>query len=661
MEPTNPHRPMSHRRPASGHPAERPLIRVAILLALAAAALITGSSLFRPAQTWYRLRQLADDDPAVRLGAANVLAAMAVNDPAVVAPLVAFLRDAIESENVAQRETAIRIGAWLIRRAEAADDAFAGGLDQAADETFLRLAGLLERGGRWRTPPRRLGQLVRREVIRLRGDGGAKQFVAVARLADLGPQACRRASDELHAAMESSDAMLAETALDALVTAGGTTRSEAIARATKAGDASLRQRAAQWIGVLQLGDEALRIAELLNDADAGVRESAAWSAGRLANSGMENRLVERITGDSAEMAAWALGKLPDLGDPAVDALIATAASDDPIRSSRALIAMGRQRITLERGSMFTPLLDHPSPPRRRAAAYMLSRCADGSDDRDSVVEAVRAFLVSALRAGRVTDAVAGIAAIVELRDRQYAGVLEDLVGTYEESAMVRLAAAEGLAVFDAAAGGDGLTSLLSVSDDVVRDLAAISLGRLPATSDFDTLTVGLSMDPPEFRAGCALALGCRYAFHGGGDAAGLIERLRLLDDRLSSKWEPVELVRGYALCARTLLGDESAVDGLDPFLLNDHFPRVAIWATLILSGDHHAISRLLLDEGPFDVDTFLHDARFMCVFAAVWPNAPRFMIHEDEAIRRFQVDRLRDWWRVRRWNFAPSPSGRGPG
>ena len=148
MEPTNPHRPMSHRRPASEHPAERPLIRVAILLALAAAALITGSSLFRPAQTWYRLRQLADDDPAVRLGAANVLAAMAVNDPAVVAPLVAFLRDAIESENVAQRETAIRIGAWLIRRAEAADDAFADGLDQAADETFLRLAGLLERGGR---------------------------------------------------------------------------------------------------------------------------------------------------------------------------------------------------------------------------------------------------------------------------------------------------------------------------------------------------------------------------------------------------------------------------------------------------------------------------------------------------------------------------------
>ena len=116
---------------------------------------------------------------------------------------------------------------------------------------------------------------------------------------------------------------------------------------------------------------------------------------------------------------------------------------------------------------------------------MLSRCADGSDDRDSVVEAVRAFLVSALRAGRVTDAVAGIAAIVELRDRQYAGVLEDLVGTYEESAMVRLAAAEGLAVFDAAAGGDGLTSLLSVSDDVVRDLAAISLGRLPATRDWE--------------------------------------------------------------------------------------------------------------------------------------------------------------------------------
>jgi len=661
MEPTNPERPMSQRRPLSGSPAERPLIRLAILLALASAALIAGSSLIRPAQTWYRLRRLADDDPAVRLGAANVLAAMAVEDAAVVAPLVTFLRDAIESDEATERETAIRIGAWLIRRSEAADEAFADGLDEAADEAFLRIAGVLERGGRWRTPPRRLEQLVRREKILLGGDADAKRFGAVARLAGLGPEACRLAGAELSATLESADSTLAEAALDAQVTAGGATRSDAIARAAGAIDASLRRRAAQWIGVLELRDETPRIAKLLRDADAGVRESAAWSAGRLADSGMEDRLVALLTSDVAAMAAWSLGKLPDLGTPAVDALIASAASDDPIQSSRSLIAMGRRRITPERASMFTPLLAAPSPLRRRHAAFMLSRCAGGSGDRDLAVGAIRAFLLSALRAGRVADAVAGIAAIVELRDRQYAGVLEDLVGTYQESAMVRLAAAEGLAVFDVAAADDGLTSLLSAGDDVVRDLAAISLGELATSHPTDTLTAGLSLDPPEFRAGCALALGCRYVFHGGGDAAGLIERLRLMDDRSSPEWEPVELVRGYALCARTLLGDGLVADGLDPFLLNEHFPRVAIWTTLILSGDREAIDRLLLDQGPLDVESFLHDARFMRVLTAALPSAPRFIACEDEALRRFQVDRLRDWWRVSRWAPAPSPFGRGPG
>jgi hypothetical protein len=184
---------------------------------------------------------------------------------------------------------------------------------------------------------------------------------------------------------------------------------------------------------------------------------------------------------------------------------------------------------------------------------------------------------------------------------------------------------------------------------VVRDLAAISLGRLPSPGVFDALTAGLSLDPPEFRAGCALGLAFRHVFHGEGDAAAWIGRLTRFDDDTSPEWEPVELVRGYARCARRLLGDESAADGLDRFLLNEHFPRVAIWATLVLSGDREATDRLLLDDAPFDLESFLHDARFAEVLAVAMPDAPRLIRHEDEALRRFQVDRLGDWWRVCRW------------
>jgi len=40
-----------------------------------------------------------------------------------------------------------------------------------------------------------------------------------------------------------------------------------------------------------------------------------------------------LGGDDAAMAAWALGKLPLLGDRAVGPLVAAAASAEPVRSS----------------------------------------------------------------------------------------------------------------------------------------------------------------------------------------------------------------------------------------------------------------------------------------------------------------------------------------
>jgi hypothetical protein len=98
-----------------------------------------------------------------------------------------------------------------------------------------------------------------------------------------------------------------------------------------------------------------------------------------------------------------------------------------------------------------------------------------------------------------------------------------------------------------------------------------------------------------------------------------------------------------------VLGDAAARDALDPFIRNENFPRLGLYAALLRAGDMLPMDLLLARESNVNVESFLRDARFIEIVREHFPDAPSFEWFEDKDLRRWQVDRLRDWWSIHRW------------
>jgi len=206
--------------------------------------------------------------------------------------------------------------------------------------------------------------------------------------------------------------------------------------------------------------------------------------------------------------------------------------------------------------------------------------------------------------------------------------------------------------------------LLDSEADAVSNLAAIQLGRFK-DPPLNRLGLQLIDGTERARASAALALAFAGADDADVDGDRFDEFLRRRTDPDSDLHEDAWKLHGYYLCARLVLAnrgdasrsgaaDESDVrERLDIFIRNVNFPRVGLYAALMDVGDPLPMNLLLRRESTIDLESFLRDARFIEIIRHEYPAAPTFEWFEDRALRRWQIDRLREWWALQAGRRIP--------
>jgi hypothetical protein len=287
-----------------------------------------------------------------------------------------------------------------------------------------------------------------------------------------------------------------------------------------------------------------------------------------------------------------------------------------------------------------------------AAVYALGRCAELEP-----AESVRNVLEAGWDTGNGALIAVACEALAVLGDGSVLPLMHDIAFEETDQPMVQYVAAASALALDPAVGAEALLHLLDHPSDVICDLAALRLAAAaepPVAALSDLLVQGNERS----RASAALAL----AFAGRADLAvegrplkeWLADRTDPKSGRHEDQWKP----HGYYLCARLVLGDRSVRDALDPFIRNANFPRIGLYAALLHAGDTLPMDLLLTRPGRLDVESFLRDARFIEIIRRYHPEAPTFDWFEDEPIRRWQIGRLREYWRVRKARGEPGIANR---
>jgi hypothetical protein len=665
---------------------ERRLIRLAIVGAVVASALLAGSHWTPAVRSWYWQRELDSATAADRLEAANRLAGLARTDPALLDPLLPALLNLLRDEDPAVRLRAMVIARWTLDEVPAATDAWAGRLATLDDADFHLFVRQLRGTSLWSTDTIPLDQRLRYERDRLASPDAKERIAALRSLARAGPATLEQAREAVLSAVDDADADVAVAALEVVRGATADLRHEALARAVN-GPPAARARAALLLGVESDATTPAWFLRMLNDEATEVRIAALWTAGRLGDGVSQGDLERRVTDDDLTveertMAAWATagpGMLrreaeespPDVLPRDPD----TQAFPPPVLLRMLHADRARQR------SHFSPrvllsLVQESDPDVAHAAALLLAvptlssspssptpsdrgdetattddaRTPEirSADARDELRAAILDRLGSALADGDARDVALFVHALGAAADRAVAPLLADLAAREDLAPMIRLTATEALAVTDSAGSTDLMLDLLAVESAVVRDLTAFKLGQLD-DPPVDLLQASLDAELPLVRGGASLAL-AKAARRGRLPEPGQLDRLlaRRLDPEDES-WEPREEIRAYYLCARLLLGEATVRPDLDLYLLNENFSRVAIFGTLIQAGDEEVLDLLLLrSPGPLDAASLLWDARLNEIIGDRLPNAPRCTWYENGDWRARQFARLQDWWHIHR-------------
>ncbi|MBN1513169.1 MAG: HEAT repeat domain-containing protein, partial [Phycisphaerae bacterium] len=510
-------------------------------------------------------------------------------------------------------------------------------LPEADNVAFLVLSDWLSRAGTWRSPRVEWSLLVRRERLRLANADAQTRISAVQKLADYG----RPANPHLDGVFESIASDADESVRQHAMLAAACCLEDkplTIFLSTGYADSSAGVRRE---AVLSASARGLAVpASLLSDPAASVREAAAWTLGWRPTAEASPALIHLVAGENdplaRAMAVWAIGCQPTPPDGASAALIEAAKSGDPVLTSRVFVAAGRQRWAevVEQILAGGPV---PVGDAEPAAVYALGRCPE----LDPAVF-VQGVLESGWDSGNGALITAACEALAVLGDRSVLPLMHDLAFEETDQPMVQYVAAASALALDPAVGAEALLHLLDHPSDVICDLAAL---RLAAATDPPVAALAelLVQGDERSRASAALAL----AFAGRADLAvegrplreWLADRTDPKSDRLEDQWKP----HGYYLCARLVLGDRSVRDALDPFIRNASFPRIGLYAALLHAGDTLPMDLLLTRSGRLDVESFLRDARFIEIIRRHYPEAPTFDWFEDEPIRRWQTDRLREY------------------
>ncbi|MFQ5491441.1 MAG: HEAT repeat domain-containing protein, partial [Phycisphaerae bacterium] len=281
---------------------------------------------------------------------------------------------------------------------------------------------------------------------------------------------------------------------------------------------------------------------------------------------------------------------------------------------------------------------------RLAGLYALGRCRFRSERGGEVEQRLREVLANSLNGGDIPTAVAVIEALGTVGDQRHVPLMLDVVDRFSDQPMLQYAAGRAAARLDREAGVEALMELCGSWHDEVRELAAWRISQMEPPP-VERLMTGMQSGGDPLRGGAALALALCGVCELGVDeplVPWLVRRFDTNDVAFELSWQ----IRANYLSARILCHDDTARADLEVYWLNRHVSRMGLYVALLASGDLLPMEALLGELPVVDVASFLRDAGFGEVLARYVPEAPRFAWQEDEALRRYQVDRLRDWWRV---------------
>ncbi|UCG16067.1 MAG: HEAT repeat domain-containing protein [Phycisphaerales bacterium] len=627
--------------------------RTAILLMVAICGLIGGAIAWPAIRTGYYARMARSADASRRIEAMNVLGSLCVRDPSGAGDLVDAVLNERTVGSLATRRLADEIAVWTLARCEAVLGELVRRLPDADDETFLHVADLLRRGGHWRRPERSWDVLAGREILRLRADDPATRLAALRALAELGPGVSDLIVDPLTGWLRDGDvAVRVEVVRTASVCLGDEATRSVLSRGLRDAAGVVRREA-----VIRSALRGVSVPlELLNDDDAQVRESAAWALGVNPVPPAASALLQVACSDSRPevqaMAAWALGHQEAApSGPAPAAFLRMANTADAALAARVMVAAGRQGKAGWARQLYDTLAavePAPSPDAAMAFVFACGRTAPSSSDGSSVVRSLWRVVEESLRTGYGALAAVACEALASLDDQPFVPVLQGIARDMDDQPMLQYTAAAAALRLDREVGVEALLGLLDGNADAVCDLAAIRLGQV-AEPPVERLVQKLVDGDERTRASAALAL----AFAGAGDVDVAGERLdaylRRRTDPNAGVYEQAWKPNGYSLCALLVLGEAGQRERLVPFIRNEHFPRFGLYAALLHCGDPLPMDLLLSRASTIDVESFLCDARFIEIIADHFPDAPSFGWFEDSQLRAWQIDRLREWWSIKRW------------
>lgn len=579
----------------------------------------------------------------------NILAGIAVRDPGAADALVQAVLSEADRDETGADQAVETIAVWAIERVDSVHEKIGELLPDADDDHFLLLAGWLDKGGHWRRSERSVGELVRRERLRLAAAEPAGRLAALDALEQLGPEA----GPFLNGVMAGLLHDPAEPVRREVVTAAAVCLAQdravrsVLLPALADSSPAIRREAVINLGLLRPSVLADEIDHALLERDERVETALLWAL-RRTPAGRDRAISDLADAapDIRRTAAWALGFAPDVGSRVGAVLVPLLEDDDQIVAARAAAALGRRGVRLDDIDPLIALAGAERLDARLAALYALGCCVRGAAGSAAAIAYLRRILGQAIQAGEGPVAAAAVESLGRLGDEPFLSVMLDIVDQLHDQPMVQYAAACAAPQLDQAAGFEALLKLCSSTTDELRELAAFRISLLPEP-DADLLIDALRQGGDPLRGGAALALGLCALCRISADqplAEWLAERLDPKSPAFEASWR----IRAEYLCAGLVCGDRGARGELDLYLLNRNVSRVGLFVALLHHGDAEPLDLVLSERSTIEAESFLADARFVEVVVRYFPGAPFFLWQEDSGIRRLQTDRLRRWWRLSR-------------
>lgn len=277
------------------------------------------------------------------------------------------------------------------------------------------------------------------------------------------------------------------------------------------------------------------------------------------------------------------------------------------------------------------------------------------EDSQRLTEVLRALAQEGLQTGNGGLAGYALTTLAHLGDQAFLQVMVDVAGTPTDQPMLRFLAARAAAQLDPESGITALANLISMDNDDVRDLAAFELARINHPAVVRRLAAELFSTALTQRGPAAWALALKgdpdLQVHDYTLQQLLLARTSLESDNIHAEvdWKP----RGYYLCARRLLGDPDLGDQLSLLLLNEHFPRLAIYTTMLHSGEASVLDVALgTDVSAAElIVPLIRDRGFGHILSHYIPDAPTVDFSSPPVARLEATRQLIRFWSMFRWQL----------